>query len=306
VFEFHRQLLADEVRTIAFRDAVRRMVRPDDVVLDIGTGTGLLAFFACEAGARRVYAVEQLHTADAAAMLARKFGYAGRLTVFHARSHEVELPEPATLLVSETLGSMGFDEGFLSTVADARRRLLSRDARIIPSHVELWAAPVEVPEFYAKYVDWWGGLPYGYDLAPLRVFASNTAYSTDGDMPLLAPIETAMRVTATEIAGTTASGHASFRTVRPGVIHGFAVGFRATLAPDVTVTNLWGSGTSSWERGVLPLETPIEAAGGVTIELAIETDNGRRWRWSGTIGGTAFDQNTVLSRPPCMLEKQRL
>src|SRR5258707_10590172 len=102
MFELHRQLLADEERTRAFRDAIRQTVTPEDVVLDLGTGTGVLAFFACEAGARRVYALEQQHTADAAVMLARTFGYAERLTVIHARSHDVELPEPATVLISET------------------------------------------------------------------------------------------------------------------------------------------------------------------------------------------------------------
>ena len=94
MFEFHRQLLADEVRTSAFRDAIAQVVRPGDVVLDIGTGTGILAFFACQAGARHVYAIEGQHLADAAQLLARQLGYADRLTVFHARSNDVELPDP--------------------------------------------------------------------------------------------------------------------------------------------------------------------------------------------------------------------
>jgi protein arginine N-methyltransferase 1 len=309
MFEFHRQLLADEVRTTLFRQAIARVVKEDDIVLDIGTGTGVLAFFACQAGARHVYAIEVQHSADAALMLARRFGYAERLTVFHARSNDVELPEPATVLITETLGSLGFNEGFLSTVADARARLLAPGARLIPSRVDLWAAPAELPEFYERQIDWWRTPRYGFDFSPLRLFASNAAYSTE-IVPdaLLAPPAPVVSVDAASFEGTAHGGSVVFRTQRGGVLHGFAIGFTATLAPEVTVTNAW-SGADSWERGVLPLDEPVKVGLGTEIELELATGNGRSWRWSGVIGSShrvAFDQTTILSRPPCSLTRQPL
>jgi Ribosomal protein L11 methyltransferase (PrmA) len=55
----HVQILNDRVRTSRFIDAIERIVRAGDVVVDIGTGTGILAIAAARAGARHVYAIEE-------------------------------------------------------------------------------------------------------------------------------------------------------------------------------------------------------------------------------------------------------
>ena len=59
IIEYHLSMLIDEVRTTSFLRAILGAVKPGDVVLDMGCGTGVLSYFACIAGARRVYAVEQ-------------------------------------------------------------------------------------------------------------------------------------------------------------------------------------------------------------------------------------------------------
>jgi len=50
--------LIDEERTKAFRSAIFNTVKKGDVVVDMGTGSGVLAMLAVEAGAKKVYAVE--------------------------------------------------------------------------------------------------------------------------------------------------------------------------------------------------------------------------------------------------------
>jgi protein arginine N-methyltransferase 1 len=276
------------------------VVRPGDVVLDIGSGTGILAFFACDAGARHVYAVEQQHSADAAAMLARQFGYADRITVVHGRSTGIELPEAANVLVTETIGPLVFNEGILTAVVDARRRLLTPDARFIPSAIDLWIAPVELPDWYDRLIEWWRAPRYGYDLSPIRTFAANTAYSAKvPQSALLAAPVTAGSWRSCELDDTAQRAEASFRTTRDGIVQAFAIGFDAALADGITLTSRWSSATT-WDQGLLPLEVPVTTTAGTPISVEVRTDDGRMWHWRGRIGDMEFEQTTLLSRAPCV------
>lgn len=211
----HQELLRDVVRTNAYRDAIRHFVNSDSVVLDIGTGSGILSFFACEAGAGRVFAVEAQHTADVATFLAKHLGYSDRMEVIHDRSTNIELPERATLLVTETLGPFGFDEHILSTVIDARARLIRPDADIIPQRIELSVVPVEAPAVFEQHVGWWKQRQFGFDLSPLAVFASNVIYVANvGSESFLAPPATVIAADLATVSSSEVCGRAHFTAAR--------------------------------------------------------------------------------------------
>ena len=85
-------MIRDRVRTEAFRRAIESVVRPGDVVLDVGAGSGILSLFAARAGAACVYAVERTTVAAVAQGLAAANGVAEIVQVFHGDVMEIELP----------------------------------------------------------------------------------------------------------------------------------------------------------------------------------------------------------------------
>jgi len=300
MLEAHRGLLQDETRTNAFREAIRRSVTPDSVVLDLGAGSGILSFFACEAGARRVFAVDATHSADLAAFLSRHLGFADRIQVIHDRSTNIELPARANVLVTETLGAFGFNEQVLSSVIDARARLLTADAVIIPRSIDLYFVPVDDASIYEQHVNWWNEKPYGFDFSPLSVFASNIVFvGSVGSDSFLATPARVIAADLTTIATPDISGGAHFTTTRAGLLHGFAGWFRATLADGIELSNEVPG--SHWEHVFLPLQPPIAVEAGTPIDVQLESHDGLSWRWKGTIGEGSFDQMTALSSPPCRL-----
>jgi len=101
----HARMLHDDRRTSDYIVALREAVRPDDVVLDIGTGSGVLAVAAARAGARHVYAVEASDVADVAECVFADNAVQDRVTLIRGWSREIELPEPADLLVAELIGN---------------------------------------------------------------------------------------------------------------------------------------------------------------------------------------------------------
>ena len=59
LLQYHAFCLTNTgTRLTQYERAIAAVVRQGDVVLDLGTGSGLLAVLACRAGARRVYAIE--------------------------------------------------------------------------------------------------------------------------------------------------------------------------------------------------------------------------------------------------------
>lgn len=134
---WHFSIVRDELRNTAFDGALRRAIRPGMRVLDIGTGTGLLAMMAVRAGAAEVISCEMNPSvAQAARKIIAANGYADRIRVVGKHSAALDLERdlggPVDLLVSEIINKDLVGEHVLPVMEEARRFLKSGGC-IIPA-----------------------------------------------------------------------------------------------------------------------------------------------------------------------------
>jgi len=99
--------LTDEVRLSAYQRPINATVRPADVVLDLGSGTGILGLFACRAGAAHVYSIEVGSIIGLAREIYRVNGFLDRVTYMRGVSTELELSRKVDVVVADEIGNLG-------------------------------------------------------------------------------------------------------------------------------------------------------------------------------------------------------
>ena len=132
----HGAYVSDPVKIDAYRRALRNLIRPDDVVIDLGCGTGLLGLLALEAGAARVIAVDDGPILELARETFEANGFGARVEYRRMHSSDLTLPVPADVLVCDQIGGFAHDVGLTRSVRDLLDRgVLKPDARIVPELV---------------------------------------------------------------------------------------------------------------------------------------------------------------------------
>lgn len=136
VFSWHFVIPRDRARNDAYEQALLRAIRPGCRVLEIGTGTGLLAMMAARAGATVVTCEADPAIASAARDVIAANGYADRVTVVNAHSTTLDpnrdMGGLADILVSEIVSNDLLSEGVLAAHEDAVARLLAPGGVVIP------------------------------------------------------------------------------------------------------------------------------------------------------------------------------
>lgn len=134
--DWHFVIVRDHARNQAYDQALRRAVTPQSRVLDIGTGTGLLAMMAARAGAQDVVTCEQnAAVAGAATRILDANGFADRVRLIPRHSSDLDVEQDlggaVDVLVSEIVSNNLIGEGCLAVMEESAR-WLKPDGRMIP------------------------------------------------------------------------------------------------------------------------------------------------------------------------------
>ena len=304
-------MITDKARMKPYVEALRRSVKPDDVVIDLGAGTGIFALLACQFGARKVYAIEPADAIQVAREIAAANGYAGRIEFIQKLSTEVTLPERADVVISDLRGLLPFLGRHISNIADARARLLKPGGMLISQRDEIRVAIVEAEETYNEYLSPWS--EYEFDMAAARRIVTNTTgwkIKKDTTEILLAEPRLWATLDYMTISDPDVAGAISFDVIRDGTAHGMLVWFDATLAEGVEFSNAPGAEnpTKVYGRSFFPWSHPVELKAGDQVNVRLEArlvNDDYIYRWETTIISSAepqqikthFNQSTFYGAP---------
>jgi protein arginine N-methyltransferase 1 len=283
-------MLGDRERVEAYTAALRRHVRPESVVVDLGAGTGAFALLAAKLGARRVHAIEPNAAITTLPELARRNGVADRIVVHHEKASEVTLPERADLIVSDVRGTLPFLGPSLSVVIDARDRFLAPGGTLLPARDAIRAAPLTGAAMLDARARPWRLGPWfdGVDLEPLARFAtSQWGRGTIKESDLAAPAVTLATIDYRTTTTDALHGGGSWEAAKDGALAGFAVWFDATIdeglgysnAPPVRETSVYGC-------AYFPVGDAMRLRAGDAIELrmsAVPSADEHLFTWRTTV-----------------------
>jgi protein arginine N-methyltransferase 1 len=159
-----KQMLADHNRMAAYHSAIlgNQDVFRDKVVMDVGTGSGILAVWAAQAGARKVYAIEYTDMAKHAKTVMKANNVDHIVTVIQGAVEDVVLPveedgltveagnnggddsqQVVDIIISEWMGYFLLRESMTDSLVRARDRFMKkRTGLMFPSHTTMFVAPV--------------------------------------------------------------------------------------------------------------------------------------------------------------------
>ncbi|MEO9130698.1 MAG: 50S ribosomal protein L11 methyltransferase [Sphingomonas sp.] len=268
---WHFYMVRDETRNNDYKAAIERAVGPDTTVLDIGSGTGLLAMMAARAGAKSVVSCEMNPAiAEAATEIVALNGYADRIRVIGRKSTdldpEVDLGGRVDLIVSEIIAGNLLSEGVLPVIADATARLLAPGGRMIPASGQVVVSLVDLADFGDQRM----GDVSGFDMRPFnrlegpvrKIYIGNRGITLRGEPADLFGFDFSTR-------GPWRNRHHSIELVADGGrVNGVIQWIRLQIDQDTVHENRPAPGAmSSWVASIRPFERSIMPAAGTRIQV---------------------------------------
>ncbi|KAL7587334.1 protein arginine N-methyltransferase PRMT10 [Lactuca sativa] len=176
-----KEMLSDRVRMDAYYNSVFHNKHHfiGKTVLDVGTGSGILAIWCAQAGAKKVYAVEATKMAVHARELVKSNHLQDVIEVIEGSIEDITLPEKVDVIISEWMGYFLLRESMFDSVICARDRWLKPNGIMYPSHARMWLAPIrsgladhKMSDYEGSMDDWHGFLKeteayYGVNMSVL-------------------------------------------------------------------------------------------------------------------------------------------
>ncbi|MFH1441170.1 MAG: 50S ribosomal protein L11 methyltransferase [Candidatus Omnitrophota bacterium] len=281
-------MLKDKIRMTYYQNAISEVVKKGSVVLDIGTGSGILAYFAFQAGAKKIYAIEHGEIIEDAKKLAQLNRLNKKIIFLNGMSDKIELPEKVDVVISEILGNFGIEENVHKFTIDARKRFLKPGGMLMPCWLDLYLVPVESKTIWEENIEIWNNNFFGFNLFPIRNYAISQRYLTDcpGKDRFLSKPALISHSNFYEIDTMPSIFEAKFIINKTGGFQGWLGYFKAGLSKNIILSTDPKESVTHWKQVFFPIANTVRVKSGDEVYVkikAIPRKNNIFWEWKTRI-----------------------
>jgi len=292
----HLGYVADDVRNQRFREAISRVVRPGDVVVDLGCGSGILGLMCLKAGASHLIAIDSTPIIEIARETFARAGYGDRCDFISGKSFRVSTAARADVMVCDHVGYFGFDYGILELLRDARTRFLKPHGKVLPSRLRLKISPVQ-SDTARKKAEGWRDAKVASEYHWLGAYGINAKHAVELKADeIIGPSAVLGEIDLRQEDGQFFSWTAELTASRDAVLHGLAGWFECELAEDIWMTNApLAAEAIARPQAFLPIDEAIPLKAGDRITATVMTrpaDNLIAWSVEIPASGCRFDHST--------------
>ncbi|MFW9888519.1 MAG: 50S ribosomal protein L11 methyltransferase [Candidatus Thorarchaeota archaeon] len=247
-------LLSQRSRLSKFEQALQRTVTEDSYVVDLGTGTGILAMMAAKAGARKVTAVEiDRYSVEYARQAIKENELEEIVEVVRCHYTDFRPDEPADIVTCEMLSSAMFVEPQIPASQWAVQNILKEQGILLPRSAIVYVAPVQCSDIWERFQRSgfrFPKVPQTMERDPSRDLADLTALE-EFDFQL-------------HKSGWNVDKSLEFVALKDGVVHGLVGMFEATLIDEIKLIMEDG-----WKDLLLPLDNPVSVSEGDRLSFEV-------------------------------------
>jgi len=139
---WHASMINDDDRNNFYLSALKTVINTSSSVFEIGTGSALLSILAANLGAKEINTCETNSImANTATKIIADNNLSKKINVIQKKSNDIivgeDINKSADVLVSEIFSSNLLSEDVLPSLEDAKKRLILKDAKIIPEYASI-------------------------------------------------------------------------------------------------------------------------------------------------------------------------
>uniref|UniRef100_A0A6B2L8Q8 type I protein arginine methyltransferase n=1 Tax=Arcella intermedia TaxID=1963864 RepID=A0A6B2L8Q8_9EUKA len=273
-------MIADSVRTEAYRNFILQNAQlfKGKVVMDVGCGTGILSYFCSQAGAKKVFSIDNSDIID----IAKKIANENSMHNIQFIKKKVELIDTlgpdysnVDIIISEWMGYCLLFECMLPSVLIARDRFCGNGGLVYPDVASMFVCGWYDEKYYNNKISFWSEV-YGFKMnsmkdqiwiEPQTENIPSTAINTDTCM------FKSFNINTVKIDELDFTSPFKITVKNCKVLHGFVVYFDIDFSINCTNPVSFSTGPQTkdthWHQTIFILKTPEQVEDNDVVQGSI-------------------------------------